>query len=304
MRLIKQFDDENKARVFSDYLYINNIKNELRTGNRTWDIWVLDEDQLGEAENMLQEYLDHPDDLKYKKASRAVRIKKAQDEKIDIEHNKKQYSRTQVFSGLLGGGFQFSSVTGVLIICSVLVTLLTYFSGLDSLKIFLSIAKYKYEISEGRHLVRWLKGLQEISDGQVWRLITPIFLHFGIFHIIFNMMWLKDLGSMIEKKQGPIFFAIMVLIIGIASNIGQYIASGPLFGGMSGVVYGLVGYIWIRGKFDPMCGLYIHKHIVIMMIAWFFLCLTGIMGSIGNTAHAVGLGVGVVWGYLAAKIRK
>ena len=105
---------------------------------------------------------------------------------------------------------------------------------------------------------------------------------------------------MVEKHEGSWYLAAMVLGIGICYNLAQYYMSGPTFGGMSGVVYGLLGYIWIRGKLDPRSGLFLHNFIVIWMIAWFFLCLTGVIGPVANTAHGVGLGVGMLWGYLSS----
>ena len=68
---------------------------------------------------------------------------------------------------------------------------------------------------------------------------------------------------------------------------------------MSGVVYGLLGYIWIRGKFDPGSGLYLHSSTVIMMLIWFFACLSGYLGQIANTAHTVGLLMGMAWGFVS-----
>jgi GlpG protein len=69
---------------------------------------------------------------------------------------------------------------------------------------------------------------------------------------------------------------------------------------MSGVVYGLLGYVWIRGKFDPASGLYLHPYNVIMMLVWFFACLLHLIPNIANTTHAVGLGIGIAWGYLSS----
>src|SRR5262249_13522307 len=137
--------------------------------------------------------------------------------------------------------------------------------------------------------------LQEVRQGQLWRLITPIFLHFGWPHIIFNMLCLRDLGSMIEARQSSLQLAILVLGIGVCSNLGQYYMSGPAFGGMSGVIYGLLGYVWIRGKFDPGSGLFLHPSTVTMMLIWFVICYTPLLGHIANTAHAVGLVMGVAW---------
>jgi len=143
-------------------------------------------------------------------------------------------------------------------------------------------------------------GMKEILSGQVWRLITPIFLHFGILHLVFNMLWLRDLGSMIEAHQGSLRLVLLVLVIGVISNTAQYFWHGVSFGGMSGVVYGLLGYIWLRGKFDPASGLFLHQTTVVMMLVWLVLCYTGMLGPIANAAHTVGLGVGRASGYLTS----
>jgi GlpG protein len=112
------------------------------------------------------------------------------------------------------------------------------------------------------------------------------------------MLCLKDLGTLIEARQSTGQMAALVLLIGVLSNIGQYFFGGPGFGGMSGVIYGLFGYIWIRGKCDPTSGLFVDPRNVMMMIVWFFLCLFQIIPHVANTAHAVGLVMGVVWGAL------
>ena len=134
----------------------------------------------------------------------------------------------------------------------------------------------------------------EVRQGQVWRLITPIFIHFGLLHILFNLWWLKDLGSMVEACQSKRQLLLLVVVIGIASNLGQYFWAGPGFGGMSGVVYGLLGYIWIRGKLDPGSGLFLNQVSLIIMLAWFFACLVGVIPHVANGTHVVGLVGGVL----------
>jgi rhomboid protease GlpG len=141
----------------------------------------------------------------------------------------------------------------------------------------------------------------DILRGEVWRLVTPIFMHLAILHILFNMMWLWDLGRLVELIKGSIFLLVFVLATGIAANVAQYaITQNPGFGGMSGVVYALLGYVWMQGKYNPRFGFELHQATVIMMLVWYVLCWTGLVGPIANWAHTAGLLLGVAWGYLDA----
>ncbi len=144
---------------------------------------------------------------------------------------------------------------------------------------------------------KYTQGLDEImNEGQWWRLFTPALVHFGIMHIVFNMLWFKSLGSMIEFTRGKYFFSGLILASGVFSNIFQWWFKGPSFGGMSGVVYSLLGFIWMVKTFNPKEEFSLPKQDVYMMIGWFVLCLTGLLGPIANFAHAGGLFVGMVAG--------
>lgn len=138
-----------------------------------------------------------------------------------------------------------------------------------------------------------------ILAGEVWRAVTPIFLHFSTLHILFNMFWLLDLGGMIERRFGKLYLLFFILIVAILSNFAQFLWDGIGFGGMSGVIYGLFGFIWIRSKYDPTPDFGIDRNSVITMIGWLFLCMTGVIGPIGNAAHVSGLLLGVAWGWSA-----
>ena len=69
---------------------------------------------------------------------------------------------------------------------------------------------------------------------------------------------------------------------------------------MSGVVYALAGYIWMRGRHDHASGLYLDRRSIEWLLIWLVLCFTGLLGPVANAAHLGGLVAGVVWGRVSA----
>ncbi len=141
-------------------------------------------------------------------------------------------------------------------------------------------------------------------DGDFWRLLTPVFLHFGLAHIVFNMLWLWQLGGPLERRLGSPELLTLIVVVGVLSNLAQYFFKPEsLFGGMSGVVYALLGYFWMQGRFNPRFGMALRQPIVIMMLIWFVVCWLGVVGNIANMAHTAGLILGVFWGFISAYVR-
>lgn len=135
-----------------------------------------------------------------------------------------------------------------------------------------------------------------LTSGQFWRLVTPAFLHFDCLHILFNMMWLRMLGMGIEYMRGTRRFVTLCLILAVTSNVIQYFWSGPSFGGMSGVVFGLIGYVWMKGRTQPHVGLALQQQTVVFCMFFLLLCMTGALGPIANAAHLSGFVVGILIG--------
>lgn len=133
-------------------------------------------------------------------------------------------------------------------------------------------------------------------------MLTPVFVHFDVLHILFNLLLLRDLGRVIEINHGSRYLAVFVVVTGVLSDIAQYeLGRNPLFAGMSGVVYGLLGLIWVRGKIDPRVGYGLSRSTVQFMLIWLALGFFGNFG-IANWCHASGLLVGVIWAAIAAKL--
>ena len=122
------------------------------------------------------------------------------------------------------------------------------------------------------------------------RILGPAFFHFSILHIVFNTMWWWQLGGSIEKTLGKGTLINLLLLSAIASNLGQYLVSGSNFGGLSGVVYALVGFVWWYGYLAPEKGLSLSKPIVGFMLFWLILGFVDLLPvNVANTAHLLGL---------------
>lgn len=142
------------------------------------------------------------------------------------------------------------------------------------------------------------------TPSEPWRLITPMFLHFSIFHILFNSVVLWAFGGRIEMVIGSLRYLLLVISSSIVSNIGQYMWQSDInFGGMSGVNYAFVGYLWMRQILSPHPMLSMPMSIIGFMLVWLLLGVVGIIdqfmvGGIANGAHVAGLLAGVTWGVM------
>ncbi|MEX5553518.1 rhomboid family intramembrane serine protease [Pseudomonas pergaminensis] len=143
-----------------------------------------------------------------------------------------------------------------------------------------------------------------LAAGQWWRLVTPMLIHFGILHLAMNGMWYWELGRRIEARQGSINLLGLTLLFSLVSNYAQYVYGGPgLFGGLSGVLYGLLGHCWIFQLLSPNPAYRLPRGVLVMMLVWLLLCLSGLVsmigfGEIANAAHVGGLVIGCLTGLL------
>jgi len=133
--------------------------------------------------------------------------------------------------------------------------------------------------------------LDTLAAGQVWRLVTPDFLHFSWTHLIFNSVMLWFLGSQIEWMDGRLRLLLLFLSTSLTANLLQYLVSGPLFGGLSGVVYGILGYCWLSQRRRPR--FQFPPALVTFALIWMIVGFTPIpeiigVGRMANEAHLGG----------------
>ncbi|MFP3334687.1 rhomboid family intramembrane serine protease, partial [Pseudomonas sp. SIMBA_064] len=91
-------------------------------------------------------------------------------------------------------------------------------------------------------VMAWLSWPDADQHLQVWRWFSHALLHFSLLHILFNLMWWWYLGGAVEKRLGSGKLFVILLISALLSGWLQAKFSGIWFGGLSGVVYALMGY--------------------------------------------------------------
>ncbi|MBA2480237.1 MAG: rhomboid family intramembrane serine protease [Planctomycetes bacterium] len=290
MRPIGHLDDEAHARLCADVLLTAEIESEIELGgDGRWIIWVIRDDAMASAREIFARFASDPRNPGWAKSSVAARSAReraaaeqvARDANI-VEPAEQWRKNTR------------TPLTIALIVASIGVTLACDFGQRSDVFTWLAVNGFDTE-QRGDP-----RAFTDIRQGQVWRLVTPIFVHLNGIHILFNMMWMHTLGKMIEQRQGWTTLAWLMLAFAIGSNCAQYLDNGAHFGGMSGVIYGLFGYVWIRGRLDRALGYELGQANVILMIVWFVLCYQGMAGPIANSAHGAGLVLGMAWGALSS----
>jgi GlpG protein len=290
MRQLGLVADERAAQRFADYLLTQGISVSLEPDHDGYRIWVRNEDHIEAARREFAQFNAAPDSPIYQQAGRLAEQLRTEERKRAEDAKKNVIDVRTRWRGGIGGR---CPVTILLIAASVAVAIFSKLGSDQSVLIHFSIDYYRIMVRGNEETARQLV---QAWRAQPWRVVTPIFIHFGIWHLLFDMLMLLQLGAIVEAVRGSWRLAVFVLLIAIPSNIAQYLWSGPGFGGMSGVVYGLFGYVWMKSRYEPGSGFYIPPNSVIWMVGWFFLCLFGVIGQIANVVHAVGFAVGIILG--------
>lgn len=266
-------DNPRLAQAFIDYMASRGIPVDMMPeGGGMFAIWLKDNQYQIEAESELKHFLSDPNNKKYLAASWEVAD-----------------SRTRQFSyhtpGILN---MIKAKAGPFTLLIIFTTLLIY-------------AALQIGFAEAVFSALHFPAFDE-QRYQLWRWFSHALLHFSVVHIVFNLLWWWQLGGDIEKHSGTIKLLQISLLSAAVSGAGQFWVEDANFGGLSGVVYALLGYIWITGQLAPEKNLSLPKPIVGFMLIWLVLGFVQPYMAIANTAHLMGLICGVVLAWIDSRL--
>ena len=308
MRCLGQIDGRQAAEKFVAHLLTMDIATHIDRPDPTadqWEVWVREEDKLDQARSELATFLSDPFHERYE-SSLAKATKILEEKEQARQQAVKNQRRMNMSTGQrLGTRGPMPPMTLTLLILCILLGLLSNFSNPgpnntlgQTIDRQLSFAVPEDVAEAGGDPAANLK------RGEVWRAITPIFRHIGPIHLAMNMLMLASFGRIVERWVGTPRFALMVLVLAIVPNLFQGLSPEWMrgdwrFGGISGVLYGFFGYVWIRSTLNPQHGIVIPFPIVVMLIGLIVIGLLGVFDSwrLADLAHLGGLLVGCSFGF-------
>ncbi len=257
------------AQSFIDYMASRqiDIQMNIEEGDQC-SLWLVDEQHWVETECELKQFLHSPHDRKYQAASWHV---------AETRRPQFSYASPSLFSLIKAKAGPVTLF--VMLVCG----------GIFALQLF----GFNQQVFSALHFPA-LAGQQ----WQLWRWFSHALLHFSVLHIAFNLLWWWQLGGDIERRLGSMKVLQIFLISAVLSGAGQYWVEGANFGGLSGVVYALVGYLWILGWRAPELGLTMPKSLIGFMLVWLILGFVQPFMAIANSAHLAGLLSGLLLGML------
>ncbi len=314
MRQIGSLPDQAEAEQFAAYLITQGIPAHAEEEDGVWLIWVRDEDALDSAAEALEEFRRDPESPRYAGAIRQANARLAEEERLRRQTQRRIVAMGERWRRQDAG--RTPLVSTVIGLC-VLVFFITNFGNpTTSAYQTLAFVNPLYEVRDSdwnRH--DWRDRAVDIRSGQFWRLFTPAVMHGSLMHLAFNMIMFYIFANQIERRRGAWRLLGLILFTGVVSNAAQGLAPtdwGTLSGthrflGLSGVVYGLLGYLWMKTVYDPQSGLYVNSGTVMFLVIWMMLGITGMLGAVGlpiaNLAHAVGMLSGMAVGYFPVLAR-
>jgi GlpG protein len=312
MRQAGTLSNRDEAQRLADYLLTLGISARVDPDGDAWAVWIREEDQLPLATKELQQFLADPKAERYCQATQSAETLRKQQSREEQSRRKNMIEMRDRWDTSPSGR---RPLTVLLIAACIFVAIATDAGERKDSEVLRALW-FAPPPTNMFEQFTWTP-IKSINEGQVWRLVTPIFIHFGPWHLLFNMLMFYSLGSLVEVRRGSVRFGFLVLVLAVAANYSQYFfpfvlhwGAGSLwFGGMSGVVYGLFGYVWMKSRFDPQAKMFVPPNTVAMLLVWLLLGWSGALekllgSSIANWEHTIGLIVGVAIGLVPVAWRE
>ncbi len=150
--------------------------------------------------------------------------------------------------------------------------------------------------------------LPRIWAGQLWRPFTSALMHGALLHAAFNVYWLVIFGPVLEIRFGSYLTLGLIVLLGYVSMMPEYVIGSYhriepiMLVGLSGIIYGLFGMLWIGRRWRPELRAVCPDQTVHLLLGWFVLCIVmteaGVM-NVANIAHGAGFVFGVLYGLVA-----
>lgn len=137
---------------------------------------------------------------------------------------------------------------------------------------------------------------------QVWRLIMPIFFHFGFMHIAFNLVMWEAFARPLERTLGRLKLLSLLLVIAMLSNALEFalLTQPAIFGGLSGVVYGIIGYMGVL-SLNPHLPSALRVPRGLLIVCLIFIAFGFFTSGTANFCHVGGMAVGALWGLIDSR---
>lgn len=272
MQLLTTLNNPRAAQAFIDYMAAHKIEIQMMPdASGQFCLWVLHDQDIESAQAELQAFLQNPYHEKYQAASWEI---------ADQKRPQFHYASPNLLNLIKAKAGVFTLL--IMALCIIIFALQTFGAG----EAIFSALHFPAQVSQ-----QW----------QVWRWVSHALLHFSVMHIAFNLLWWWQFGGDLEQRLGSVTLIKLFLVSAILSGAGQYWVEGANFGGLSGVVYALAGYLWIIGQRAPQLGLSLPRSLMGFMLIWLVLGYVQPFMAIANTAHLAGLISGVVLAWIDSK---
>jgi rhomboid protease GluP len=135
-----------------------------------------------------------------------------------------------------------------------------------------------------------------IWSGAYWALLTSAFVHFDIWHILFNMWWLKDFGALLEPAMSRSKYLLFIITAAVVSSGAELAVTSQTGIGFSGVVYAMFGYILAARHVEPLYQRIVTKQTTVLLLGWLILCIVLTYTQVWRVANAAHI-AGFLFGY-------